>query len=541
MEMRSWWIWKCYLIVLMLLRDSNGVESFVGMNWGRYATHQLVASSAVDLLLQNGISDVRIFAPRPSVLVALEGSSIGVTVTLSRDFILRDKFMSDLQNVSDWVVELILPPIQRKVNITRLTPKTWNGGKKWLVEYSSTNKKQRLYCRTVIVMQQPFVSLKTIPILWNLTDVFRETRWALDNFNLSHIRTTTSHYIDIIKVAKTPSEAEFRDDIKDKMPEHLEQIAKTNSFFTLDMYPLTATETYKWPVEFGFMDNKSNFTIVDGKYTYRNAFAFLYDSLVVAIEKAGYPDMEIVVGQIGWPTDGNKDATPENAARFYKGFIPHMVNKKGTPRRPNKNIDAYLYTLSDENRISVPAYGPYIRHYGIYEYDGTPKFEIDFSGKGRKVIPPAAKGIVKLPLRWCIFNGDLSNTTNVEVHMQFACNVSDCSSLQPDGSCSKLNFTSRVSYAFNAFYQLGTQDKLKCGGYSGMGVITMANPSVGGCKFPVQILTAESVDDGRQVFYNKVDYARDSGTTSSAAPFNLSLSLSIALLFFVTILLAVNR
>nr|GLL31779.1 glucan endo-1,3-beta-glucosidase 8-like [Ipomoea trifida] len=456
------------------------------MNWGRYATHQLVASSAVDLLLQNGISDVRIFAPRPSVLVALEGSSIGVTVTLSRDFILRDKYVSNLQNVSEWVVQLLLPPIRNKVNIT-------------------------------------------------------ETRWALDNFNLSHIRTTTSHYIDIIKVAKTPSEAEFRDDIKDKMPEHLEQIAKTNSFFTLDMYPLTATETYKWPVEFGFMDNKSNFTIVDGKYTYRNAFAFLYDSLVVAIEKAGYPDMEIVVGQIGWPTDGNKDATPENAARFYKGFIPHMVNKKGTPRRPNKNIDAYLYTLSDENRISVPAYGPYIRHYGIYEYDGTPKFEIDFSGKGRKVIPPAAKGIVKLPLRWCIFNGDLSNTTNVEVHMQFACNVSDCSSLQPGGSCSKLNFTSRVSYAFNAFYQLGTQDKLKCGGYSGMGVITMANPSVGGCKFPVQILTAESVDDGRQVFNNKVDYARDSGTTSSAAPFNLSLSLSIALLFFVTILLAVNR
>ncbi|XP_031100339.1 glucan endo-1,3-beta-glucosidase 5-like [Ipomoea triloba] len=118
MEMRSWWIWKCYLIVLMLLRGSNGVESFVGMNWGRYATHQLVASSAVDLLLQNGISDVRIFAPRPSVMVAFEQSSIGVTVTLSRDFILRDKYVSNLQNVSNWIVELLLPPIRNKVNIT---------------------------------------------------------------------------------------------------------------------------------------------------------------------------------------------------------------------------------------------------------------------------------------------------------------------------------------------------------------------------------------------------------------------------------------
>ncbi|XP_019163522.1 PREDICTED: glucan endo-1,3-beta-glucosidase 8-like [Ipomoea nil] len=508
MEMlRSWWIWKCYLIVLMLLRGGTGVESFVGVNWGRHSTHTLVASSVVDLLLQNGISDVRMFAPRPNALVALEHSSIGVTVTLSRDFLLRDKFISNLQNVSEWVSNLIVPPIQRNVNIT-----------------------------TVIVMHQPFLSATTkAPIVWNLTEVFKETRWALDSHNLTHVRTTTSHYTDAIKVAKTPSEAEFRDDIKDMMAKHLEVIAKTNSFFTLDILPITAIETYKWPVEFGFMDNKSNFTVVDGKYRYTNAFEFLYDSAVVALAKAGYPDMEVVLGQIGWPTDGTKDATPENAARFYRGFIPHMVNKKGTPRRRNKNIDAYLYTISDENKMSFPAYGPYIRHYGIYEYDGTPKFEIDFSGKGRKVLPPAAKGTVKLPLRWCVFNGNVTNEKHVELHMQAACNFSDCTSLQPGGSCSNLNFTSRVSYAFNAFYQLGTQDALPCGGYSGLGVITMADPSEGDCKFPVEILTAETVDDGRQVFYT-VTY-----DSSSAAPFNLSLSLSVALLLFVIVLLAFNR
>lgn len=115
MEMRSSWIWKC-LIVLMLLR---GGESFVGINWGRYATQELVATTAVDLMLQNGFSEIRMFAPRPSALAALEGSSAGVTVTLSRDFLFRDKFISNLQNVSDWVAQLIAPPIQRsKINIT---------------------------------------------------------------------------------------------------------------------------------------------------------------------------------------------------------------------------------------------------------------------------------------------------------------------------------------------------------------------------------------------------------------------------------------
>jgi glucan endo-1,3-beta-glucosidase 5/6 len=41
-----------------------------------------------------------------------------------------------------------------------------------------------------------------------------------------------------------------------------------------------------------------------------------YDTLIAALEKNGFGSMEVIVGEIGWPTDGDKDATLQNARRF---------------------------------------------------------------------------------------------------------------------------------------------------------------------------------------------------------------------------------
>lgn len=41
-----------------------------------------------------------------------------------------------------------------------------------------------------------------------------------------------------------------------------------------------------------------------------------YDTLISALEKNGFGSMEVIVGEIGWPTDGDKDATLQNARRF---------------------------------------------------------------------------------------------------------------------------------------------------------------------------------------------------------------------------------
>ncbi|VFQ94983.1 unnamed protein product [Cuscuta campestris] len=469
-----------WLAILSVLAAGGPAHGFIGIYWGRYATQSMVPSMVVDLLLQNGISEIRLYSPSTNVLTALEDSSLGVTVTLTNDFVKRMKW-SNLQSVRDWINELVAVPVKRGVNI-----------------------------RTIIVLDEPFYPVKGMDPIWNATNVFRETVDCLQKANLSHIRTTTTHFSNILKVVRKPSEADFQDEYKDKMLEYLSLYNSTNSFFMFDLYPIFSAQLNNWPIEFAFMDNKSNFTIVDGKYTYTNAFEFMFDALVVAIEKAGYPDMEIAIGQVGWPTDGAKDANITNAERFYRSFLMHIARKKGTPRRPNTNIDVFLATLTDENKIPLQV-GPYQRRRGIYNYDGTPKFKIDFSGQGRDMYPWTAKGIVKMPSRWCIFNGDTSNLTKVDEQVRFACNKSDCTSLYFGSSCGNLNYTWNASYAFNMYYQSNNQE-LSSGacGFAGLGALTPYDPSVGTCTFPVEILTAENVDGGRQLA-NYIGYSQSGG------------------------------
>ncbi|CAH9147248.1 unnamed protein product [Cuscuta epithymum] len=499
----EWWLNVVVLTWLVV-----GADGFVGVYWGRFATQSMVPSMAVDLLLQNGISEIRLYAPSPNVLTALEDSSLGVTVTVPNDFVRRMKW-SNLRNIRDWIAELIAVPLQRGVNI-----------------------------KTIIVLDEPFLRISGLQPISNATKVFRETVECLHSTNLSHIRTTTSHFTDILKSVKKPSEADFQDDIKDEMLDYLSLFNSTNSFFTYDIYPIFSAQANNWPIEFAFMDNKSNFSIVDGQYTYTNAFEFMFDALVVSIEKAGYPNMEIVIGQVGWPTDGAKDANVTNAERFYRTFLKHIVEKKGTPRRPNTNIDVFLATLTDENKIPL-VYGNYQRRRGIYNYDGTPKFKIDFSGQGRDIYPWAAKGMVKMPSRWCIFNGDQSNLSKVDEQVKFACNKSDCSSLYFGSSCGNLNYTWNASYAFNMYYQSNNQE-LENGAcnFAGLGALTPFDPSVGTCTFPVEILTAEKVDGGVQML-NYVGYAQSGGASYNYPA--LEIVISIALPFFSCLFLFIKH
>ncbi|CAH9094357.1 unnamed protein product [Cuscuta europaea] len=489
------------LLVVLVGGGIRGAEGFVGIYWGRYATQSLVPSVVVDLLQQNGLTEIRLSAPSVNVMEALQSSSLGVTVAIQSDFIRRMKW-NNIRTIDDWVAELLVVPVKRGVNI-----------------------------KTLVILEEPYMSAGgRIPIT-NATDVFKEAVASLQNHGLSHVRTTTIQSPDILKIVKKPSESDFRDEYKTKMLEYLSLYNRThNSFYMYNLYPLTSLVDNNWPLEFAFMDNNSSFSVVDGPYTYTNIFEFLFDALVVAVEKAGFPDMEIVVGEIGWPTDGGQYATPENAERFHRGFLKHIVQKKGTPRRPNMNIDVFLGTLLDENKFPL-LLGAYRRHRGIYNFDGVPKFKIDFSGQGRDIYPSTAKGIVKMPSRWCIFNGDMSNATKVEEQMQFACATSDCTPLYSHSTCSNLNHTWNVSYAFNVYYQSNNQelDNGACD-FSGLGVLTPFDPSTGTCQFPVEILTAEKVDGGIQLL-NYVGYGSGPrGTTYSIALSFFVIFLSMLLL-----------
>lgn len=99
-----------------------------------------------------------------------------------------------------------------------------------------------------------------------------------------------------------------------------------------------------------------------------------------------------------------------------------------------------------------------------------------------------------MPNRWCVFNRDRSNMTLVNKNYELACKIADCTPLEKGASCDKLSFQSKISYAFNAYFQKYKQDIKFCD-FNGFGKIVTTNPSVENSEFPIEILAFQDQPD----------------------------------------------
>ncbi|CAN4106790.1 unnamed protein product [Withania somnifera] len=468
------------------------------------ATQKLVPSMVVDLLLQNGIPELKIFSPSTHLLSAFVNSTIRLSVMFQENQL---RLMNNSKDIHDWIKIYVKKPVDEGVDIRYL----YIGNEPFSRKY-----KQRTFDDVVYYLG--------------------ESRKALDRFNLSHIKTTTAHFTDVLTNVTKPSEGDFREDIKDLMINLLKFLQETNAPLVINIFPIYILTSKHMPINFAYFDEHENYTIKDGPNIYKNIFTFTYDTFVSALTKAGYPDTEIIVGQIGWPTDGYPNANPKNAERYHRGLLRYLKRKEGTPLRPNRTIDAYITALSDENRM-ITQWGEYQRHWGIYRHDGAPKYKIDFSMEDRDIEPTTAKGTVKMPNRWCMskeepmFNGSSNNNNDQKVmeHVNFACSKADCTSLSPGATCDNLNFTWNASFAFNIYFQMNSQKTNYCD-FNGYGYITTTDPSTPTCRFPVEILSVEVIDNGAMQVASSGEVSKEN-SNPSIFPIGFALSALVCVIF----------
>ena len=198
--------------------------------------------------------------------------------------------------------------------------------------------------------------------------------------------------------------------------------------------------------------------------------------------------MEIVIGQIGWPTDGAPNATPSIAETFVKRLMDHLHSKSRTPLRlhyPPSEI--YIFSLLDEDQRSIVV-GNFERHWGIFTFDGQAKYRVDF-GRGLTNLVNA-QNVEYLASKWCVVNNNM-DLSNVTARALEACSVADCSALAPGGSCFNLSWPGNIAYAFNSYYQQHNQRANSCD-FEGLGLITTVDPSLKNCRFSVGLQTSRS-------------------------------------------------
>lgn len=100
------------------------------------------------------------------------------------------------------------------------------------------------------------------------------------------------------------------------------------------------------------------------------------DSVYSAMDRLGFSDVEIVVGEIGWPSEGDKDqigVDVATAAEFNKNLVARVNSGIGTPLMPNRTFETYIFALFNENLKSGPTSE---RNFGLFRSDLTPVYDI---------------------------------------------------------------------------------------------------------------------------------------------------------------------
>ncbi|KAL6519864.1 hypothetical protein OROMI_032758 [Orobanche minor] len=457
-------VWILLLVVAMI-NTAAMATSTVGVNWGTMATHRLPAHSVVDMLKDNGFDKVKLFDADESLLEAFCGTDIQVMVAVP-NYMLEEMSLDSVAATS-WVeANITAYAYPGGVNIRHVAV----GNEPFLTTYNGTYLKH------------------TLPALKNIQDAIDRAGFG------SQIKATVPFNADIYNSPDSnpvPSAGDFRPEIRDITVQIIQYLFSNDAPFLVNIYPFLCLygNTY-FPLDYAFFDG-SNRPLKDGNYIYTNVFDANFDTLVSSLAKAGYPDMKIVIGEVGWPTDGDEHANTQNAKRFNEGLIKHVLSGKGTPARKGK-IDVYLFSLIDEDAKSIDP-GSFERHWGLFEFDGKPKYELDLSGMEKNKGLVAVQGVRYMVRRWCILNPRVKDTDQELLgNVDYACSLSDCTALGYGSSCNHLSVEGNASYAFNMYYQLKNQNEWDCD-FSGLAMVTDEDPSDTNCQFPVMIASDNSM------------------------------------------------
>ncbi|EPS71987.1 hypothetical protein M569_02770, partial [Genlisea aurea] len=428
----------------------------IGANWGSQASHLLPPETVVRMLLDNGVQKVKLFDTDYDTLRALGRTGIEVMVGIPNDML--SSLATNSRAADKWVSQNVSHHLQNS-NVT---------------------------IRYVAVGNEPFLATYNGSFLRTTFPALRNVQQALTKAGLQNqIKVTVPLNADVYSSSNSlPSGGDFRADIHDYMIQIVQFLNDNRAPFTINIYPFISLYTDpNFPVEYAFFDGNAS-PVNDGGTSYYNMFDANHDTLVWALQKNGFGSLPIIVGEIGWPTDGDRNANIQYAQRFNQGFMTHISGGRGTPMRPGP-IDAYLFSLIDEDEKSIQP-GNFERHWGILTYDGQPKYPLNLGiSNGGSLIP--VRNVTYLDRKWCIMKPNARlDDPQVAPSVSYACSLADCTSLGYLTSCSGLDARGNISYAFDSYYQKNNQLDEACK-FNGLGTVTRADPSIGNCRFNVMI------------------------------------------------------
>ncbi|CAL5436463.1 unnamed protein product [Camellia sinensis] len=314
----------------------------VGVNYGLLGNNLPQPNQVIALLKSRNITKTRLFAPNLDVLTALKNSGIEVILgTLDQD--LQD-LSTNVSHATSWINTNILP-------------------------YSDTIRFLCISAGNEVIPGD--LSPYVFPAMENL-------KTALESANLGNIQVTTSVSTQILGISYPPSKGEFSVDVISEMGQITSFLAENKSPLLVNVYPYFAYIDNPNEIQLSYaLLNSTEVVVRDGTLEYKCLFDAIVDSVYSALEKAGGEAVEIVVLESGWPSDGDGEiaASVENAEMYNGKMIEHVSGTLGTPKRPGKSIETYVFAVFNENQKPPGTE----QNFGLYYPNMTEVYHVEFN------------------------------------------------------------------------------------------------------------------------------------------------------------------
>ncbi|KAG6471589.1 hypothetical protein ZIOFF_069033 [Zingiber officinale] len=212
----------------------------------------------------------------------------------------------------------------------------------------------------------------------NLLPAMQNLLYALSaSTAVSAVKVSTVHTMDVLSQSDPPSSGAFHPELVDTLKGILGFLRDSGSPFMINPYPYFAYRSDPRPETLAFCLFQSNPGRLDAgsKLTYANMFDAQVDAVRSAINALGFPEVEIVVAETGWPYKGDPDevgATVDNAKAFVGNLVAHLRSLVGTPLMPGRSVDTFLFALYDEDLKPGPTSE---RSFGLYRADQTMNYD----------------------------------------------------------------------------------------------------------------------------------------------------------------------
>ncbi|XVE65317.1 hypothetical protein DITRI_Ditri07aG0171200 [Diplodiscus trichospermus] len=298
-------------------------------------------SEVIALLKSRGIGKIRLFDPNHDALQALEGSGIDVILgTLNQDL---QNLGTDLSFARNWVQENVIP-------------------------YSEAVTIRYISAGNEVIPSD--LDIHVLPAMKNL-------KAALAEANLGEIPVTTTVSTAVLGKSYPPSQGEFSELVSPIMKSITDFLAATGSPLLVNVYPYFAYINDQQDISLDYaIFNSSQVVVKDGQLGYKNLFDAIIDAVYSALEKVGSSSIVIVVSESGWPSNENGEiATIGNAQMYNNKLIAHVNGESGTPKRPGRCIETYVFALFNEN-LKPPGTE---QHFGLYYPNMSEVYHVEFS------------------------------------------------------------------------------------------------------------------------------------------------------------------